>query len=158
MPSLLTIIGGIFGAIASALYSYNHDSAALTFTVSMVLLFCIAAFLRFKSIKGAHRKERKILLNSALNIIDARTRLTVDLVDKFRDDVKRYRYALAENQHEYISHLLSAVGDVRINDEELKSETLSKEGRSALVADRRKLLNNIEKARSVIESYLNENT
>ena len=103
-------------------------------------------------------KIREILFNSALEIIDARGRLTTELVGKFRDSVKKYRYALSEDQREFISHLLSAVGDVRINNAELGSDTLPKEERKQFISENRIHLDKIEKARENIEAYLSENT
>ena len=80
------------------------------------------------------------------------------MVDAFRGSVKKYRYALTEEQREFISHLLNAVGNVRINDEELKSDTISEDKRKEFISKNRVDLNKIEKAREVIEGYLSENT
>lgn len=157
MPAALIIVGTIFGLISGGLFAYGHDSLALV-TLSIAVGFLLYALIEHLKIRGSHLKERKTLLNSALEIIDARTRLTVDLVGKFRADCKKYRYALPEEQRVYISHLLSAIGDVRINDTELSSDTLTDEERKMFISENRAHLNKIEKSRSVIESFLNKTT
>ena len=158
MTNILIASGSALGLISAALFNFGHDATGLLFTAVAVLAFTGAAVVHSNKKKSeSHIGERKILLNSALEIIDARTRLTVELVSKFRDDVKKYRYVLTEEQQMDISHLLDAAGDVRINDTEL-SDDLPGEERTKLIAEKRLLLDKIEKSRVLIERYLSENT
>ena len=159
MAVKLTIVASILGLVSLVLYREGLDDTGLIFAVFSGLLLVSALISSIKA-KGPspHKRERKLLLNSALEIIDARTRLTIELVSKFRDNVKKYRYALSKEQNEFISQLLSSVGDVRINDTELESDTLSRDERKQFISENRIHLDKIEKDREVIEEYLSENT
>jgi hypothetical protein len=159
MSTTLVIIGTIFGLISGALTSYGHDVPALMTLLLAITAFSLALLAHLKDRQSdSNSEERKLLLNSALEVIDARTRLTIELVSDFRDNINKYRYALTEEQREFISHLLSTVGDVRINDTEIGSDTLSKEERKKLISENREHLDKIEKSRIIIEQYLSNYT
>ncbi|MFC1750683.1 hypothetical protein ACFL2V_17975 [Pseudomonadota bacterium] len=159
VTTTFTIAAGFFGLVAIALHRESQTSATWFFTVLSTLSFLCALYANLKEGDSSpHFEERKLLLNSSLAIIDDRGRLTVEMVGSFRDDVNKYRYALSEEQAEFISHLLSAVGDVRINNTEIGSNSLSNEERKDLISENRVHLDKIERAREVIEKYLREST
>lgn len=157
--SIFSKTGAALGLISGTLFALEYKQTALLFFVLALVSIAVDIALHFTSRnQGSNIEERKILLTSALEIIDARTRLTVEMVATFRDNVKKYRYALSEEQREFISHLLNAVGNVRINDTEVGSDTLSEEERNRFISENREHLDKIEKARGVIEAYISENT
>jgi hypothetical protein len=159
MTFIITTFAGMGFAVSGALFSYEHKESslivlmfALTLSVMAIVVWCK------ENSAGKHHIERKIILNSALEIIDARTRLTVELIGKFRDDFKKYRYSLSEEQREFMSNLLNTVEDVRINNAELECDTLSTEERKQFISENRANIDKIEKAREVIEGYLRKST
>lgn len=159
MIKALTMAAGIFGVVATVLHREGLGNLSLFFAVLTVIALVGALYTHLGTPKSdSNVEERKNLFNSALKTIDARTRLTVEIVGEFREIFRKYRYAITEEQKELMEHLLSAIGDVRINDEELKDADLPKEEREKLIYSNRELLDKIEKARLVIEQYLSEST
>ena len=156
MTTNFTIAAGLFGLIAIATHRESTTSVTWLFTTLAGISFLCALYANFKKTEtDTYFEERKFLLNSALEIIDARTRLNVKMVATFKDTFKQYKYSLTEEQKEFISSLFSAVDDVRINNEELTGLDVCKE-RTELISQNRSLLNKIEKSRLVIEEYLSE--
>jgi len=102
--------------------------------------------------------EKREIFTAALEIIKASTRLTIDLISEFRAIFEKNKYFIKSAQEKMLIGLVSDLGDIRINDEELKSDTLSPEERKALVAHRRKLLDRIENMEPTIENYLRKIT
>ena len=148
-------IGAMLGLMSGSLFALNHDSIAIFLFLLAVLFFSIDIALHCIADKNKHPEERKILLTACLKIIDARTRLTVENIGEFRDTFKQYRYSFTREQKFFVGSLLSAVGDVRINNEELTGLGVCKE-RAKLLSDNSSLLDKIEKSLLVIEEFLNQ--
>jgi len=159
MTTILSISGGMLGLVSATLFALDYNSSALVFFMLALVVSAAAIFSHLNASRSnANIDERKILFNSALETIDARTRLTIDIVGNYRDTFKKYRYAINDEKRKFMEHLLSALGDIRINNEELKNTDLPDEERKVLIAKNRELLDRIENARPIIEQYMSENT
>ena len=153
MTFIITTVAGMTAIVSGALFSYGHSNSGITVLLLSLSLSLWAITIRLNLRKNP--EERKILLNACLEIIDLRTRLTVENVGEFRSVFKQYRYSLTREQKRFVGSLLSAIGDTRINNEELTGLGDCEE-RNNLIASNRSLLNKIEKSRLVIESFLNQ--
>ncbi|MCW9014054.1 MAG: hypothetical protein OQL06_09745 [Gammaproteobacteria bacterium] len=159
MTTTFTIIAGICGLFAFTLHREEYVDASRIFALFSVIAFLFALYFNLNSRKkDSNTEERKILFSNALETISARTRLTIEIVSEFKETCKKYKYTMTSEQKEYIGNLLSALGDVRIIDEELKGIEKHNSKREELITSRRELLNKIEDSKSVIDEFLNEST
>lgn len=157
MSTALTISGSIFSIISGTLYIYGYKSSGLVIFIFALLSFSSALVVHLNDQKS-NIKERKLLFFSALETINARTRLTVEIVSNFRSICKKYKYTMNDEQADYMGGLLSAIGDVRIIDAELEDANMNKQERKEYISRRRKLLNKIEESTNVINKFLREST
>ena len=105
-----------------------------------------------------HKEEQRALFKAALLIIGARTRITLDLINEFEAVFNENKYFIKPSQENTLCALITDLGDVRIDDEELKGSGLSPKERKFTVTHRRKLLDRIEKASSPIDKYIRKLT
>ena len=155
MTTRFTIVASIFGIISGLFHKQGSSGLSIFFGSIAIIALFLALSESWTSEAKNNKEERRILLTACLKIIDARTRLTVENIGEFRFVFKQYRYTLTEEQNGFIGSLLSAVGDLRINNEELTGLDECKE-RTDLISGSRLLLNKIEKSRLVIEEYLRQ--
>jgi len=155
MTTTFTIVASILGVISGILHKQDFSELSMFFGLMAIIVLFLALKESCKSEEKATGEERKTLLTACLDIIDSGTGLTVKNVSDFRNTFKKYRYSLNNEQKEFINHLLSAVGDVRINNEELNNLGEGKE-RTEIISNNRVLLNKIERSRLIIEQYLSE--
>ncbi|MFA6499979.1 MAG: hypothetical protein WC256_12300 [Desulfurivibrionaceae bacterium] len=154
MTLTLRIIAGIFAAIATILFKYEHNLLG-TFSILLTIVFLGAALFanNNESKTKNHTEKQRALFTTASEIAKARTRITLDLTNEFKTIFEENKYFIKPAQEKMLIGLVSDLGDIRIDDEELKSDTLAPGERKALVAHRRKLLDRVENMQTTIENY-----
>jgi len=158
--TILPIIAGYIlprvdpiGTFLAPYVTYEWQSQVL---LSSVLLLCFLIPYRYHINKkySIHVDEQKELFTSSIELIKARTRLTLGLISEFKLIFNKNKYFIRTAQEKMLIALISDLGDIRIDDEELKSNTLSPVERKSLVAHRRILIDRVENMLPTIEKYL----
>lgn len=151
----LRIIATILGIISAFAFRYDHKYISLTLAVLAILLLIAAIFTnRPPKISDDHKEEQRALFKAALKIIEARTRITLDLINDFKAIFEENRHFIGTDQEDTILDLISALGDVRINDAELADKSMPLESRPAMVTERRVFVDRVENMKSTIDKYL----
>jgi hypothetical protein len=159
MTTTFRILAGIFSLVAGVLFKFNHVTPAVISTVFALCSLVAALIANNKEPKlKKHSKENRVLFMASLKIIEARTRITLDLINDFKNIFNENRHFISPDQEDTILDLISALGDVRINDAELADKSMPLESRPAMVTERRVFLDRVENMESTIDKYLRKIT
>ncbi len=145
--------------VAGAFAPYLACKWQLPVLLSLSLLLCV--LIPFSLLKSnpdeTHKDKRHTIFNAALRIINARSHITLELINEFKAVFDENKYFIKPKQKKALKCLMDDLGDVRIDDAEL-TDTSDSASRKTLIAHRRKLLSRIESMKPRIEKYLRKIT
>lgn len=158
MTLTFRIIASIFAAIATILFKYAHNLWG-TISILLTILSLVAALFanKHESKTKNHTEKQRELFKAALDIIKARSRITLDIINEFKVVFAEYKYFIKPEQEKTLAILISDLQELRIYSEERKGNVTPEE-RKSFVAKERKLLDKIESMTSTIEKYLRKIT